>query len=196
MRSNTILKRAAILALTPLRRLSDWMGEIGAFLMMAAPMFTAMTLLDLGHPRRNIPCLITMAVVALAIFARSQDGEGRRALRRLNKQHAKTGTGDATLARGLDWLNLPSTASVDDVKAAVRVLIKRHHTDKGRGRMDMLKLVTFRDDVIARLQSGAPAQRPLSRVTQILAYEKAAGRLGRTWGHMFPTKRLRDLGYE
>lgn len=196
MTNSTLAGRTAILALTPFRRFADRTGEGGAFLMMGVPLFTAYSLLsvDPSRIRLNMVCFAVMAVTALAIFARHQDGEGHRAMRRL-MQKVDAGRIDPHYAEGLAWLKLPASSGVEDIKAAVRALMKRHHADTGAGGLDMAKLVAFRDRMVGYAEAREVQPAAPGRVTLLIAYERAAGRLGCAWGHMFPTQRLKDLGY-
>lgn len=198
MRTDTAAGRTAITLLTPFRRLSDRTGEGGAFLMMGVPLFTAFTLLDPSPSRipLNMVCIAVMAIVSLAVFARAQDGEGHRAMRRMLKTHEKNaGRRDPDYTGGLVWLGLPTDATVEDIKRAVRVMVKRHHSKSGPQAMDMDKLMTFRDRMIAYATASEPAPAAPDAATLLSAYEERAGRLGVAWGHMFPTERLKGLGY-
>jgi hypothetical protein len=202
MRDDTPAHRIAIRALGPFRRFSERTGEGGAALMMGLPFVSAFSLLSPDPARipANMVCLAVLALVALAVFARHQDSEGHRAMRRLDPPRKKdaSATPDPKYLEGLRWLALPDTASVADIKAAVRARMMRHHADTGSGDLDMDRLVKFRDTMVAYAAAVAPdgqdAHDPTPQAL-LTAYARAAGRLGRAWGHMFPTRRLRSLGY-
>jgi hypothetical protein len=198
MTGDTLSNRLAIRLLTPFRRFSERTGEGGAMLMMGVPLTTAFTLLDPSPSRipLNIVCLAVLATVALAIFARHQDGMGHKAMGKLLKKAAKKGRrDDPDYVAGLEWLELPRGAGVEDIRAAVRAVMKRHHSDTGTGGLDMARLVAFRDRMVAHAEAVAGREDGPDAATLLRAYHEHAGRLGAAWGHLFPTERLRDLGH-
>ena len=197
MNDNTLLKRTIICALAPLRAFSDATGENRALAMITVPLFLAMMGLDPNAGGRNFLCLSVMAAMGFCLLARHKDGKGHRAMRKALKAERKATIIDPFVVEALTWLRLPVTASVDDVRASCRAMMKRDHTDSGgAGNIDMAELIKFREAVTKKMANQPSKTARLTASDLLSLYRHSAGCLGPLWGHLFPTAQLRSLGFK
>jgi hypothetical protein len=187
----------AVAMLTPLRAFADRTGEIGALAMLGLPFFTAFSLLSTepGHQVRNIVCFCVIGLEALAVFARHGDWAGHKAMNRLTRKSAKKDRTDPAYLEGLEWLKLDRTATVEDIKSCVRAVIKANHGKTGPEALDMDALVKMRNNMVLYAQGLNPAEAGPSPEALLRTYRKNAGKLGMAWGRMFPSTRLKELGF-
>jgi hypothetical protein len=189
--------------LAPLRRAADRIGE-GGILIAGLILVLSLSMTDVrpGHQATNAFWLSLMLLVALCIMARSMDSRGHAAVRKLDRKAGKKASQDPKadfLAQGLEWLGLPAGSDAAAIKAGVRTMMLKHHSDTGTGNLDMDDLVTFRDrmlDVVATCAAtpDEPRIKPPSTAKRLKAYEEAAGPLGRAWGRLLPSPLLKELG--
>lgn len=193
--------------LAPLRRAADRIGE-GGILIAGLVLVLSLSMTDVrpGHQAANAFWLSVMLLVALCIMARSMDGRGHEAVRKLDRKAAKKAERKAAenpdadfLAKGLEWLGLPKGSDATAIKTGVRTMMLKHHSDTGTGDLDMDDLVTFRERMLEVVATCAttpdePRIKPPSTAKRLKAYEEAAGPLGRAWGRLLPSPLLKELG--
>lgn len=193
--------------LAPLRRCADAIGE-GGILVAGLVLTLCLSMTDVrpGHQAMNAVWLSIMLIVAVCIMARSMDGRGHAAVRKLDRKAAKKAGRKAPenpdadfLGKGLEWLGLPTGSDAAAIKTAVRTMMLKHHSDTGTGDLDMDELVRFRDRMLEVIATCAPTSdepkcAPLTTAKRLNAYEEAAGPLGRAWGRLLPSPLLKELG--
>jgi hypothetical protein len=187
----------AVAMLTPLRRFAERTGEVGALAMLGLPFFTAFSLMSAepGHQVRNIVCFCVLGLEALAFFARHGDSAGHKAMNRLTRKSAKKDRIDPAYLERLAWLKLDRTATVEDIKSSVRAIIKANHGKTGPEALDMDALVKMRNNMVLYAQGLNPVEAGPAPEALMRTYRKNAGKLGVAWGRIFPSARLKELGF-
>ena len=182
--------------LSLLRRFAARLGETGSILLILILLPANIQILDPHKgPAWNIPFLLTLIILCVAIYARKKDSDGHKAMKRQREEFKKNAPASSpNMARNLEILGLTENVTADDIKTTARTLIRDNHPDTARGTTsitDIGQIVEARDALLTvfAAQNTTINGKP-SATQQLNEWRIHAGFLGSAWGALLPSDRL------
>jgi len=172
--------------LHPLRRAAAALGETGAFVIMILSVPTGTTMISpTHHPLTNAIGILLIACTVAAVFMRSAEHRGGKAVRAVRKR----GKASVEQLEAAMLLGVSVGSNAATVRAAAVAAMKSGHSDTGTGGVDMDAIKTARETLMACTDDlDAPG------ATRLLAvWRREAGIGGQLWGWLFPDGQLTEL---
>jgi hypothetical protein len=176
--------------LTALRRLANWMGDLGGLLLIVIALSYSFSLI--GPKSGGVVNAVGLAGVILtmtATFARNLDGEGHAGMRRLAKRStAQKPSEKRRLCAALLGLS-PTETDPDAInERTLQVLFDAKNSAEGEG-ADMDLVVKARDHMLTDARDAFTSFEPTDE--ELLdAWRRNAMFLGQAWGALLPSPKL------